>query len=256
LHYAAKDAGDVCDFFRSRKDSFAQLHVKPFLDGDATRDKILRESKEFLKGAGVDDLVVVFFAGHGLLDPKTHDYFFAAVDMDFADPARRGLPYDAIEGLLDGARARRKLLLVDTCHAGELDRDEPEGEESYRAAEGVVRARGVRTSKLAGAALPARQARPLYEELFADLRRGTGAVVLAAAGGREFSLESEQWKNGAFTYCLLKGLRGGEADRDGDGRVRVSELRDYVLDEVQRLTRRRQAPTVRRDNLEYDFPLF
>jgi hypothetical protein len=36
----------------------------------------------------------------------------------------------------------------------------------------------------------------------------------------------------------------------------VSELRDYVFDEVQRLTRRQQAPTVRRDNLEYDFPLF
>ena len=92
----------------------------------------------------------------------------------------------------------------------------------------------------------------LLEEMFADLRRGTGAVVIASAGGAEYAFESQAWKNGVFTYALLHGLKG-EADRDKDGRVRVSVLRDFVRQEVQRLTHGQQAPTARRDNLEVDF---
>jgi uncharacterized caspase-like protein len=88
--------------------------------------------------------------------------------------------------------------------------------------------------------------------MFADLRRGTGAVVITSAGGAEYALESDIWKNGVFTHALLRGLKG-EAKRDKAGRVRVSALRDFVQSEVRRLTGGRQAPTARRDNLEIDF---
>lgn len=33
----------------------------------------------------------------------------------------RGISYDDIGQLIDGTSARRKLLLIDTCHAGEME---------------------------------------------------------------------------------------------------------------------------------------
>ena len=56
------------------------------------------------------------------------------------------------------------------------------------------------------------------QELFADLRRGTGAVVISSASGNEYALEGEQWRNGVFTYALLNGLKNGKADRNADAR--------------------------------------
>jgi hypothetical protein len=126
--------------------------------------------------------------------------------------------------------------------------------------EGRVVRLAARTSVLAGVVkvkLPAAQ--QLYQDLFADLRRGTGAAVIAAAAGDGFAFEprdSREIKNGVFTHCLLHGLRTGQADTNKDGRIQVSELRDYVRQEVQRLTKGQQVPTVRAENLEFDFPVY
>jgi hypothetical protein len=91
--------------------------------------------------------------------------------------------------------------------------------------------------------------------MLADLRRGTGATVISAAGGAEYALESARWNNGAFTYCLRQGLEEGRADADKNGAILTSELRDFVTRSVYEMTAGRQRPTVRRENLESDFVL-
>jgi WD40 repeat protein len=252
LDYAAKDAKDLADFFEKNPMRFGEAKVVRCIDKDATRETILK-AKEVLQQAGVDDLVIVFFAGHGLLD-KDLDYQFASVDVDFGDPAKRGVAYAEIEGLLDGIKARRKLLLMDTCHSGEVDKEEVLAAGPHKVTEGMVQARGFRGVDVRQARLGTNHSAELMREMFTDLRRGTGVVAVAAAGGLQYALESKEWQNGVFTYALLRGL-GGAADKNKDGKVQVSELRDYVLEEVRRLTDGRQAPTVRRENLDFDFPL-
>lgn len=253
LTYADKDARDLADLLAGKKASFGEVKVLRVLNRDATRENILKGT-EFLKPAGVDDAVVVFFAGHGVLDAK-RDYYFGTADLDFADPAKRGLPYAAIEGLLDGVRARKKLLLVDTCHSGEVNKEDTALPKDVVQPDGVVRAvaRGGLTPE-APPKVGLLNSFQLMQEKFADLRRGTGAVVVASAGGAEYALESPEWKNGVFTYAVLRGLKGG-ADRNKDGKVQVSELRGYVEEEVRRLTGGRQSPTARSDNVLFDFSI-
>ena len=52
------------------------------------------------------------------------------------------------------------------------------------------------------------------------------------------------------------GLKNGQADANKDHVITVSELQAYVIDEVRKLTQGGQNPTARRENLEYDFPVY
>jgi hypothetical protein len=46
------------------------------------------------------------------------------------------------------------------------------------------------------------------------------------------------------------------ADLNSDGIITVSELQGYVIEQVRKLTEGGQNPTVRRENLDYDFAVF
>jgi uncharacterized caspase-like protein len=91
------------------------------------------------------------------------------------------------------------------------------------------------------------------QELFANLSRGSGAVVISAAAGVGYALESPEWNNGVFTYAILSGLKEQTADINHDGSVTVNELKNYVSDQVEQLTKGAQRPTSRRENTGLDF---
>lgn len=266
LAYAAKDAKDIGAMFEKNGRRFAKVRVMRVLDREVTRANVLG-ARKFLEQSKVDDQVVLFIAGHGALDEKG-DYFFVSSNVDPASPAKDGIRYEELEGLLDGIAARRKLMLVDTCFSGETeDDDEALGVGTGAVtsiapgttAGGATRGKSFRALTLTTnkTTTPARRASRYgaLTEMFADLRRGTGAMVIASATGTQFSWEKDEWQNGAFTYAVLEGLRGA-ADRDDNGAIRVSELRDYVMVRVQEITGGEQHPTSRRENLADDFPVF
>ena len=103
------------------------------------------------------------------------------------------------------------------------------------------------------------------KELFRDFRRETGAWIISSSG---MSKSLEGWfdgnksiRNGVFSYALIKafkGIRGGEtleldkADADNNG-LQVSELKDYIIHEVVRISEGVQKPTIRRENSEFNF---
>ena len=271
LHLAAKDADDLASLVSrgptkaAIERQFGKTHVLKLTDTDATRPNIL-ETRKVLARSSVDDVAIVFVAGHGFLD-EHGDYYFGTHDVDRNRPAQRGLPFGDLHGLLADIPARKKLLLLDTCHAGELDRDPasrpaPRLDDRERGrwglpAGGVVKVRSLDTPRGVGGVRPRHDTLSLaafsQENLFADLRRETGAAVIASCSGNEYSVERARWRNGAFTYALLECLRTGRGDANGDGKIRVAELRDYVVSRVRQLTRGGQNPTERRQNPANDF---
>jgi hypothetical protein len=66
-------------------------------------------------------------------------------------------------------------------------------------------------------------------------------------------MEGSEWKNGIFTYSLLKGIKKMEADLNRDNQITVAELRKYLFAEVPKLTGGKQSPTSRSENISNNF---
>ncbi len=177
--------------------------------------------------------------------------------MDFLNPSNGGLAYDHLNDMIMNLKCRNKLLFMDTCHSGELDSDEVEAVKSsvgksnrvaFRSGGGIIQykenAFGLENSL------------ELSKNLFADLREGTGATVIAAAGGTEYALEGLNSENGLFTASLIAGIKTRRADINRDRKYTVSELRKYISANVVDLSRGQQVPTSREENLKHDFRIY
>ncbi|HYG52699.1 MAG TPA: caspase family protein, partial [Flavobacteriales bacterium] len=231
------------------KDVYGSVKTKTITNADATKVNI-ESVKTFFADATIDDVVIVFVAGHGILDPS-YDYYYGTHDIDFTKPSAKGLAYAALEGILDGIAPLKKMLIMDTCHSGEVDKEDvtTASNNEVKNDEAVVFRNVGPALKTVDGVSPSK----MMKELFTDLRRGTGTTVISSAGGAEFAMESDQWKNGLFTYCLLFGLRNNGADLNQDGSIMLSELQLYVTDRVSQLSAGRQVPTTRIQNISLDY---
>jgi hypothetical protein len=261
LKYAAKDANDVVSRLRAKSDeSYSEVRQLLLTDKQVTKDS-LDKVREFLHTATINDTVLLFVAGHGLLDSK-YDYYFGTSDIDFNNPSEKGIAFEEFDDLLAEMPCLRKSLLIDTCHAGELDEDEKKALATSQTAPSgqliamhPVGARGMSIKPIEGA----RGKSEWYDRLqglFVDLRRGSGSTILSSSAGAEYALESSEQQNGLFTYAVLEALDGTkDADANKDGSVQMSEVGGYVKKRVAELTNNKQTPNTRRVNLEGDFVL-
>jgi len=257
LNYAAKDAEDVAALFSSLK-GFERVHVKTLTDSDVTRQKILMLG-EWLSKVDQQDTVVLYFAGHGVLDQKLQ-YWFAPVDFDPEQPEHYGVSWTDIERLMVQTTALNRLVMLDTCHAGDFSKHEvdtlsPKVKVGLLAAHrGASRIdepgtlRHKQSQSPTAALLKSGSLSRLIDELFLDVRSG-GVTVIGSSSGAEFSYESSQWKNGVFTFALREALGAFKADENQDRQITLNELKRYLEHRVVSLTNGGQRPVMRRENL-------
>lgn len=258
LKYAVKDGRDLVQFFTSdstRRQLYGRITVDTLFNHNATREKF-SELRSKLERTSSDDHVILYVSGHGLLD-RDYNFWYATHDMNFNDPASRGIAYEDLEGLLDGIPARKRLFLIDACHSGEVDKEEVRAITAAVGGSLTLGTRGGRAVNIASRneQLGSINTFELMKEMFADAS-GSGSSVLAASAGTSFALESDEWRNGIFTYALLHGLRDKAADQNGDGSITVNELNAYVSTEVYRRTRGLQKPAARRLDPLFDWTIW
>ncbi|MFI5203372.1 MAG: caspase family protein [Flavobacteriales bacterium] len=252
LTYSDKDAEDIASvFFTSagtQKPPYTRVFTKTIINKEVTVENV-KALKAFLKDSKVDDQVVLFFSGHGLLSANM-DYYLAMYDVDFAHPENRGLSYEDFQNIIDSIPARKRLILLDACHSGELDKDEVSTVTNKTADGEKMESKEFATKgkKVIGM----KNTNELMKELFTDLRKESGATVISSSSGKEFSLEGKEWKNGVFTYSLKLGLSSMKADKDKNNEVQISELREFISTKVKELTNGNQNPTSRQENIEFD----
>lgn len=243
LVYAAKDVKDIAARLKYFADTVETVTIT---DAMATKQSII-DLKNTLKKTSTDDVVILSFSGHGMID-SANGFFFAPHDMNFDKPVQNGISMTMIEDLLDDIPARKRLLLVDACHSGEMleglnaNAVLPEGVKEINT-KGVDKIKKKEDKEKEAE----RKGYMVMKDMFSDFSRGNGAFMISAAASNEFALESKQWNNGVFTASFLEALYEVK-EKSSDKTIKVRELRKAIYEKVKARTRGHQTPTSRQEN--------
>jgi serine/threonine protein kinase len=177
----------------------------------AGRDELVRRLSKWLpETARGAEIVFLSFAGHGAVQRvgQRDEGFLLPYDADPEDLVTRGIAMSDLGRWIEGIEAETVVVCLDCCHAARV----------------LVRQGGAATVEVRDMKI-----RP---SLLQGLS-GKGRHLFASCDEGQVSVEVEPLGHGLFTYHLLRGLRG-DADRDGDGRVGVAELFEFVAAAVER----------------------
>ena len=163
------------------------------------------EVESFFAEKKPDDLLVLYFSGHGVRDDQGQLYL-AVKDTRHNRLRATAIPAAFITDGMDHSRSRRQVLILDCCHSGAF-------------AQGTKGAPGASVGTASA-----------FEGT------GYGRVVLTATDSTQYAWEGDEVigeaENSVFTHYLIEGLRTGAADMDADGRITLDELYDYVYEQV------------------------
>ena len=221
LRYAEADAKAFAAFLQSPQGGSQPAdRLRLLVDADATLEAVRTALADFLKQAQEDDIVLIFFAGHGAPEPGRADTAYllchdTKVDRLYAT----AFPMDEMRTILQKRIfARRVLVIADACHAG-----------------GIATA-GLRADTKTASQVTTRVLQAIGKESQPGaLPKGApGRAILMSCAEGELSQEDARWGggHGVFTHFLLDGLKGRAADKNADGLLDLQELYDYVRPEV------------------------
>jgi len=175
--------------------------VKPLINPN--RSQMEEEIEIWLKDRQPDDLLLLFFSGHGIKD-ESRDLYFATFntrkDQRGELMKSTAVPASFVRSCLKRCISKRQVVILDCCFSGAfgdlLAKDDGD----------------VDLESLLGA---------------------EGGVVLTSSSSLQYSFEQEGSDLSIYTRYLVEGIRTGAADRDGDGAVSVDELHQFASKKVQ-----------------------
>ncbi len=242
LSWSVKDIRDLSARIKSK---YPTAEIDTLFDADVTT-KDIKSFKTKLQQLDVDDKVILAYSGHGLLS-KDLDYYLSTFNVDFSKPETNGLAYNDLEQLLDSIAPRKKLVLIDACHSGEVDKEEIikiEAAKKSLAKNGVNTKSNIKITPKKQLGMTS--SFELMQNLFVNVSRGTGATIISAAGGMQYAQERGDIKNGVFTYSILTAFNQNSS-------LTISQLKKIVEASVVKLTNGLQRPTGRTGTNVYDW---
>ncbi len=244
LRYSCKDIRDLCAKLREKYGE--QLIIDTLFNKQVTVSNITALRAKLLT-SNVDDKVVISYSGHGLLDRK-YNYILSTYDVDFDHPELKGLAYESMEHLLDSIPARKKLLLIDACHSGEVDKEDVIA--MNQTSDSMKLTKGSQLLEYTNEpSLGLRNSFELMQNVFVNVGQNTGAVIISAAAGNQYALENGDLQNGVFTYTILEALNQYPT-------IKIGALRKTVSERVSQLTNGLQKPTFRNETMAVDWDVW
>ena len=214
LNYAQSDAASVVDKLIANGGSiFKNINRFELYDEEATKENITKSFKAIASRAKPEDVFVFYYAGHGTIDEENdNEYYLVPTDVtklygDSKQLQAKAVSSAELKSLLTEVKSQKQMILMDACHSG-----------------GALKNLSVRSAAA-------------DEKAIVQLARSSGVVVLASSGTKQFATEFEELKHGVFTYALMEALDGA-ADRNGDNKLTVSEIKLFITERVPDLTKK------------------
>ena len=208
--HARADAEQVANYLRAL--GYAPRNVEVLLNERATQAAVRLALEQWLPDhVRADSRVLVYYSGHGSLNPATGETYLVPHDGDPAYLLSTAYPTKMLYAKLADLKAKQVVVTLDSCFSGQGGRS--------------VMMEGVRpaVAKLEDPALASRH-----------------LAVLAASEGTQISTFSKANRHGLFTYYFLKALQEGQHD--------LAAIYEYVSLKVQdeaKLQNVQQSPSLR-----------
>jgi hypothetical protein len=212
--------GDAEKFARLARSSLGvpEENIRTAYDDRATRGDIEKQLRWLKANVEPGGRIYFYFAGHGAPDATNGTPYLLPYDGDPKFVDQTAIQLSSVLAQLSDTKAGDVLAILDSCFSGAGGRSVlPPG------ARPLVRVRET--------AVPA---------------AGSRLAVFSASGGGEISGPVASGSGGLFTKHLADGL-AGQADADGDGKLSLKELFDFVKPRVAKEARRdnrEQTPTL------------
>jgi protein O-mannosyl-transferase len=218
LQYADRDAMSFYNFLLSTAGGKADTNnIRLLLNEKATSYNFFEAMDNLLDMAKENDVVYVYFAGHGDIEKKTErqNGFLIGYNAPPNCYAAGGcisvkFLQDYVETLVSKNKSK-VVLIVDACRSGKL-------------------AGGTEGAEITALSLKA---------------EWKGVVKILSCQPGEVSFEGEKWGDGSgvFTYFMLRGLKG-MADENNDEKIEIRELSYYMDKNVPKETGNKQMPEI------------
>ncbi len=191
-----------------------------------SRDEMASTIELWTKARATDDLALLYFSGHGVLDDRRELYF--------ASSTTRKVQADLLTATAVSARAihdfcrysspSQQILILDCCFSGAFGRLQPRDDGSVDLAERL---------------------------------RAEGRVVLTSTGSTGYAFEEKEKPDALSVYTrhLVEGIEKGTADPEGTGFITVGELHRFAKRKVAKSTPAMQPEIITLEGEGYDIRL-
>lgn len=240
LPSSASGAREVEKFFINQKNSsntpYREIRTHEGLyDGMATRDAIRKRLAEIANEVRDNDVVFLFFSGHGIVPAGQEMFYFMPVDTRGPSPMDQletGLSTAMLAQAIREMPARRFVLIIDSCQSG-----------------GAIES----LSKIGQVKAKVELRRTEIEKNNTDNKheRRVGVYIIAAATPLQEAVQNVA--GGAMVRALLEALQNTQAV---DGRIWVRDLVERIqqrLPEISSEIGQRHTPMI--TSIGLDFPI-
>jgi hypothetical protein len=152
---------------------------------------------DLFDGRQKDDLVLLYFVGHGILDEDNQFYFATHQTQKNQDSLRlpTALAASTVQHYMKRSRSQRQVVILDSCFSGAFSRGQ------------TMDSSSVNLEQFLG---------------------GKGRAILTACTSSQYALILDGSELSIYTHFLVEGLRTGDADLGRVGWITVDDLHNYA----------------------------